>query len=161
MQIAPKFSNLNYKHLQAYLTLWHFKNSATGGGSISKFIHKAIDFRFFLMVGQRLQFPVMQVLPQVSYLWMTFHYLSSLSLDLSFPFLGCAGSLLLHAGFLQLPQARATLSCSLCASHCGGFSCGAWTQAHRLQWLWHLGSIAAFRAQLLCGMWDLSSLTRD
>ena len=35
----------------------------------------------------------------------------------------CAGSSLLHVGFLQLQQARATLPCSEWASHCGGFSC--------------------------------------
>ena len=35
---------------------------------------------------------------------------------------GCVGSLLLHAGFLQL-RAGATLRCSVRASHCGCFSC--------------------------------------
>ena len=40
---------------------------------------------------------------------------------------GCVGSSLLHAGFLQLRRARATLRCGARASHCGGFSCcGAW-----------------------------------
>ena len=45
---------------------------------------------------------------------------------------GCAGSLLLHAGFLQLWGAGATLGCSVQSSHCGAFSCcgaqalGAW-----------------------------------
>ena len=36
---------------------------------------------------------------------------------------GCVGSLLLHAGFLQLWQVGATLHCSVRASHCSGFSC--------------------------------------
>ena len=40
---------------------------------------------------------------------------------------GCVGSLLLHAGFLQLWRAGATLRCGARASHCGGYSCcGAW-----------------------------------
>ena len=40
---------------------------------------------------------------------------------------GCAGSLLLHMGFLQLQQVGATLHCGAQASLCGGFSCcGAW-----------------------------------
>ena len=36
---------------------------------------------------------------------------------------GCAGSLLLHAGFLYLQRAGATLCGGVRASHCGGFSC--------------------------------------
>ena len=36
---------------------------------------------------------------------------------------GCVGSSLLHAGFLQLWRAGATLCCGARASHCGGFSC--------------------------------------
>ena len=36
MQIAPKFSNLNYKHLQAYLTLWHFKMAAASLTSVCR-----------------------------------------------------------------------------------------------------------------------------
>ena len=39
---------------------------------------------------------------------------------------GCVGSSLLHAVFLQLRRAGATLCCDARASHCGGFSCGAW-----------------------------------
>ena len=40
---------------------------------------------------------------------------------------GCSGSSLLHAGFLQLQQAGATLRWGARASHCSGFSCcGAW-----------------------------------
>ena len=35
---------------------------------------------------------------------------------------GCIGSSLLHAGFLQLWRAGATLRCGAPASHCGGFS---------------------------------------
>ena len=39
---------------------------------------------------------------------------------------GCAGSLLLRAGPLQLWRAGATLRCGAQASHCGGLSrCGA------------------------------------
>ena len=36
---------------------------------------------------------------------------------------GCTGSSLLHAGFLYLRRAGATLGCGARASHCGGFSC--------------------------------------
>ena len=66
-------------------------------------------------------------------------------------FFGCVGSLLLHAGFLQLQRAGATLCCGVLVSHCGGFSCcGAWalgTQAsvvvaRGLQQLWLAGSRA-------------------
>ena len=82
---------------------------------------------------------------------------------------GCVGSSLLHAGFLQLWRVGATLPCgaqiliavaSLVAEH--------GLQAHRLQQLWHVGSVVVARglqtcrlsscgarAQLLCGMWDL------
>ena len=38
-------------------------------------------------------------------------------------FIGCAGSSLLHAGFLLMRRAGATLRCGARASHCGGFSC--------------------------------------
>ena len=42
-------------------------------------------------------------------------------------FLGCDGSSLLRAGFLQLRRVGVTLRCGAWASHCGGFSCcGAW-----------------------------------
>ena len=37
--------------------------------------------------------------------------------------LGCVGSSVLHAGFLQLQRLGATLRCSARTSHCGGFSC--------------------------------------
>ena len=46
---------------------------------------------------------------------------------------GCPGSLLLHAGFLMLQRAGATLGCRTGTSHCGGFFSfgarvlGAWT----------------------------------
>ena len=36
---------------------------------------------------------------------------------------GCIGSLLLHAGFLQLGRAGATVCCGARASYCSGFSC--------------------------------------
>ena len=82
-----------------------------------------------------------------------------------------------HAGFLQLQRAGATLCCSVRASHCGGFSCcRAWALAtrasvvvaRRLHQLWLAGFISCgswalerrlsscgARAQLLRGMWDL------
>ena len=64
---------------------------------------------------------------------------------------GCIGSLLLHAGFLQLHRAGATLHCGARASHCSGFSCcGARAPGARasvvvacgLQQLWLAGSRA-------------------
>ena len=82
---------------------------------------------------------------------------------------GCVGTSLLHAGFLQLPRAGATLRGSVWASHCSGFSCcgaralgmwasvvvarglsscGSWALEHRL-------SSCGALAQLLRGMWDL------
>ena len=36
---------------------------------------------------------------------------------------GCVGSSLLHAGFLWLRRAGATIRCGAQASHCSGFSC--------------------------------------
>ena len=51
----------------------------------------------------------------------------------------CAGSSLLHLGFLQLQQAG------------GGFSCGARALEHSLRSFW-------VGAQLLHGMWDLPGL---
>ena len=83
--------------------------------------------------------------------------------------LGCVGSLLLHAGFLQLGQAGATLPCAAWASHCSGFSChGAQAVGTRAsvvvacglsscgsQALEHRLSSCGTWAQLLCGMWDL------
>ena len=77
--------------------------------------------------------------------------------------LDCVGSSLLHAGFLQLRRAGATLCCSARASHCGGISCcraqalGArasvvvacglqqlWLVGSRMQaqQLWHTGSVS-------------------
>ena len=83
-------------------------------------------------------------------------------------FFGCFGSSLLHAGFLQLRRAGATLRCGAGASHCGGFSCcGAWALgtrasvvvAHGLsscgsRALEHRLSSCGAWAQLLRGMWD-------
>ena len=41
---------------------------------------------------------------------------------------GFIRSLFLHAGFLKLRRAAATLGCGAQASYCGGFSCcGVWT----------------------------------
>ena len=70
---------------------------------------------------------------------------------------GSVGSSLLHAGFLQLQRAGATLHCGAWASHCSGFSCcgawalGAWASVAVACGLSSCGS----QAQLLCGMWDL------
>ena len=70
---------------------------------------------------------------------------------------GCVGSSLLHAGFLQLLRAGATLCCGAWASHCGGFSCcraqalGARASVVVARRLSSCGS----RAQLLRGMWGL------
>ena len=74
---------------------------------------------------------------------------------------GCVGSSLLHAGFLQLWRAGATLRCGAQASHCSSFSlwstgswcagfssCGTRALEHRL-------SSGGARAQLLLSMWDL------
>ena len=52
---------------------------------------------------------------------------------------GCARSLLLSAGFLQLQQAEATRPRNAQASHCGVSSC---YRAHRLQELWLAGLAA-------------------
>ena len=86
-----------------------------------------------------------------------------------FIFLGCVGSSLLRAGFLQLRQAGATLHCGARASHCGGFSCcGAQALGTRAsvvvarglsscgsQALEHRVSSCGAWAQLLRGKWDL------
>ena len=61
---------------------------------------------------------------------------------------GCIGSLLLHASFLQLQPAGATLHFDVQASHCSGFSLQSTSsrvQAQQLQrmglvLLWHMGS---------------------
>ena len=45
---------------------------------------------------------------------------------------GCAGSSLLHVGFLKFWLAAVTLCCSCQASHCTGFSC-CWALA--LEWV--------------------------
>ena len=47
------------------------------------------------------------------------YFLSINYLFLFFFLFGCIGSSLLHAGFLQLWRAGATLHCSVWASHCG------------------------------------------
>ena len=71
---------------------------------------------------------------------------------------GCVRSSLLHAGFLQLRRAGATLRCGARASHCGGCSCcgaralGTWASvvvARGLQQLWLAGSRAPAQ-QLWC-----------
>ena len=61
----------------------------------------------------------------------------------------CAGSSLLHVGFLQLQPAGAPLGCGARASHCSGFSCcRAWALECEL-------SSCGSGAQLLHSMWDL------
>ena len=71
----------------------------------------------------------------------------------------CAGSSLLHAGFLSLPGAGATLGCSAWASHRGGFSCcGAQALRHTgfsscSSWALQLGlSSCGAQTQLLRGV---------
>ena len=61
----------------------------------------------------------------------------------------CTEALLLHAGFLQLWWAGATLRCGVCTSHCCGFSgCRAWVLGYK-------GSTWGAWAELRQGMWDL------
>ena len=83
---------------------------------------------------------------------------------------GCVGTSLLHAGFLQLQRAGATLHCSEWASHCSGFSCcGVWALGLRasvvvahgfsrcgLQALERRLSSCGARAQLLHGISTLN-----
>ena len=94
------------------------------------------------------------------------------SLFFFFLIFGCIGSSLLHAGFLQLWRAGATLRCSARASHCGGFSCcgaralGAWASVVVARGLRSCGSQAlehrlsscGTQAQLLHSMWYLQGL---
>ena len=82
---------------------------------------------------------------------------------------GCVGSLLLHAGFLQLQRVGATLRCGARASHCSGSSCcraralGARASVVVVHGLSSCGlqalerrlSSCGARAQLLRGMWGL------
>ena len=86
-----------------------------------------------------------------------------------FIYLGCIESLLLHADFLWLRWAGATLCCGAQASHCGGFSCcRAWALGTRTSvavacWLSSCGlqalecslSSCGTWAYLLRSMWDL------
>ena len=66
---------------------------------------------------------------------------------------GCIGSLLLHAGFLQLRRAGATLRHGAQASHRGGFSCcGAPALGSGLQQLWLAGSRAQAQQLLHTGL---------
>ena len=58
---------------------------------------------------------------------------------------GCVGSLLLHAGFLWLWRAGATLCCGAWASHCRGFSCC------RARALGARASVVAARGLSSCG----------
>ena len=92
------------------------------------------------------------------------HFLKNINLFI----FGCVGSSLLCAGFLQLRRVGSTLHCSVRASLCGGFSCGAralgaWASAVVARELSCCGSRAVehrlsscgSRTQLLCGMWNL------
>ena len=60
---------------------------------------------------------------------------------------GCIGSLLLHAGFLQLRRVGSTLHCGARASDCGGFSCcrawnpGVWASVVVARGLQSAGSV--------------------
>ena len=98
-----------------------------------------------------------QLGPMTSYYFSLFFYLFILSNFIYLFIFGCVGSSLLHAGFLQLWRAGATLHCSARASHCGGFSCcrawalGVWASVVVARGLSSCGA----RAQLLRGMWDL------
>ena len=96
------------------------------------------------------------------------HSLTIFLKNLFYLFSGCVGSSLLHAGFLQLRRAGATLGCGAWASHCGGFSCGLLALGARASvvvacglsscGLWALEcrlSSCDTRAQLLHSMWDL------
>ena len=76
---------------------------------------------------------------------------------------GCVGSSLLCTGFLWLGRVGATLSCSVRASHCSGFSLLQSTDGLQAHGLSSCGSQAlecrlsscGEWAQLLRGMWDL------
>ena len=70
---------------------------------------------------------------------------------------GCVGSSLLRAGFLQLRRVEATLRCGARASHCSGFSCcRAWVLGVRASVVKACGlTSCGAQAQLLHDMWDL------
>ena len=74
---------------------------------------------------------------------------------------GCVGSLLLHAGFLQLLRVGATPRCSARTSHCGGPSCcrvrapGAWASVVVARRLQSAGSVVVahgLRCSAACGI---------
>ena len=64
---------------------------------------------------------------------------------------GCVGSSLLHVGFFQLRQARATLCCSALTSHCRGFSCCRAQAGSRHAGFSSCGSRAVERRLSSCG----------
>ena len=72
-------------------------------------------------------------------------------------FFGCVESSLLHAGFLYLWRAGATLHCGARASHCGGFSCcgaralGLWASVVGARRLSSCGSQALEHRLSSCG----------
>ena len=68
---------------------------------------------------------------------------------------GCPGSLL-YEGFLQLWGGRAPLGCSVWASRCSGFSCGAQgSMVCGHHWLQHMGSVViahGLSCSMVCGI---------
>ena len=81
----------------------------------------------------------------ISSLLLFFHYFLITFLG------GCAGSLLLHSGFLQVQQAEAAVPRGAWASHCSGLSCceaqapgtgASVVEAHRPQSAWASVTVA-------------------
>ena len=64
---------------------------------------------------------------------------------------GCVGSSLLHARFLQLWRAGATLHCGARASHCSVAEHGL--QAHGLQQFWHVVSVVVAHGRHVGSSW--------
>ena len=86
----------------------------------------------------------------MSYLSQNKFHLAFFFFNLIYLFIfGCVGSSLLHAGFLQLLRAGATLCGGVRASHCGGFSCcGAQALSVR-------ASVVVACGLSSCGSWAL------
>ena len=69
----------------------------------------------------------------------------------------CAGSWLLHTGFLQWWQVGAILPCSAWASHYGGiFCCGTQAPGAAVSESQHAGSVVVVLQLMLHGMWNIS-----
>ena len=131
---------------------------------VFQFLHVKLDCSYLISLAKLNSILFYFILFYFIYLFLKFIYL------FIYLIFGCIGSPLLHVSFLQLLRAEATLCCGVWASHCGGFSCcgarvlGAQASvvvAHGLsscgsQALEHRLSSCGARAQLLCGMWDLS-----